>query len=321
MKNITCDITGQTIVGGMPNFGRGVHSILIDANQDISCNVTFLGTGRGAVTPQVLGDMWKQQTGGVNLSAAGLTAAFLAAKTPANIVTPIVSSIQSAATQSPAHICDLTGETIAVGTRNYGRGTATVNVYEGIRMDVSFYKGNSGGVDLSQNGFIAAMEAARLKAAAMGTTAATGTLTFTGVAIANETVTINGRVYTYKAALTGAANEVLIGANQTESAANLAAAINGTGGSGTTYGVGTVPHADVTAQNNAATVILTAKNNGTGANAFGTTETLTNGSWGAATLTGGTVATATGTVSANHIASGAPGFVATEAAGVSRPND
>ena len=69
---------------------------------------------------------------------------------------------------------------------------------------------------------------------------------------------------------------------------NLIAAINGGTGSGTLYGTGTVAHTLVTASAGAGTtVVLTAKTGGTAGNAIVTTETMTNASFGAVTLTGG----------------------------------
>ncbi len=123
---------------------------------------------------------------------------------------------------------------------------------------------------------------------------ATGTLTTTGNAVADETVTIGGRVYTWKAALTGS-NQVLVGASAQDSLDNLEAAVTGGAGAGTIYGTGTVAHADVNAVRISATLVVTAKVRGTGGNAIATTETMTNASWGAATLTGAIDATTTQT--------------------------
>lgn len=64
------------------------------------------------------------------------------------------------------------------------------------------------------------------------------------------------RTYTFKAALTGAANEVKIGAATSDTAANLAAAINAGAGSGATYGTGTTANAFVSAAAAASVVSL-----------------------------------------------------------------
>lgn len=55
---------------------------------------------------------------------------------------------------------------------------------------------------------------------------ATGTITVGGQPANTNTVTIGGTALTFLTVLTGAAHEVLIGADTTETAANLAAAIN-----------------------------------------------------------------------------------------------
>lgn len=95
---------------------------------------------------------------------------------------------------------------------------------------------------------------------------------FPTVPVDGNTVTIvanSSRVYTFKTALTGAANEIHIN-GQDGSLLNLSRAINLTGTIGTDYGTGTVINADVSAN---ATVVshaltLTSKVTGTGGNAY-----------------------------------------------------
>lgn len=120
--------------------------------------------------------------------------------------------------------------------------------------------------------------------------AATGALTLTANAANDETVTIGARTYTYKTTLTGAADEVLIGVDEIDSLDNLIAAINDDiTAEGVLYGTGTVKHPDVTASAGSGSVMdVTAVAEGAAFNSVATTETLSNGSWGAATLTGGT---------------------------------
>jgi hypothetical protein len=66
-------------------------------------------------------------------------------------------------------------------------------------------------------------------------------LTFTGilelavVPVATNTVTINGVVFTFVAAVGATAGNVLIGANAAAAQANLISAVNGSAGAGTTY--------------------------------------------------------------------------------------
>lgn len=129
-------------------------------------------------------------------------------------------------------------------------------------------------------------------------TAPTGTLTSSGVAVADETVTIGGVTYTWKAAITAdsAANEVKIGAAATNSLDNLKDAINGTalvGAPGTEYSQKTVRHPHVTAGAKNATTLVVASTDTNTSGALATTETMTNWAWGAATLSAGTAGTQT----------------------------
>ncbi len=118
---------------------------------------------------------------------------------------------------------------------------------------------------------------------------ASNTLSAIGNASANDTVVAGATTYTFKAALTGAANEVLIGANASSSLSNLAAAINAGPGAGVAYGVGTVANTSVSAAaNSQGTVTLTAIVSGVGGNAIvSTTSAATFGFSNAATLAGG----------------------------------
>jgi len=124
-------------------------------------------------------------------------------------------------------------------------------------------------------------------------TAASGTLTTTGVFSNNETVTIGSRVYTMKTTLTGAADEVLIGGSAAISLDNIKLAVNAGATAGTEYGLGTAAHELVTATTNAATTqLFVSIEEGLGANTIETTETATNASFGATTLAGGVAGTA-----------------------------
>jgi hypothetical protein len=112
-------------------------------------------------------------------------------------------------------------------------------------------------------------------------------------AVADETVTIASQVYTFKA-LAAAPNDVLIGADSSATAANLASAINAGAGAGTAYGTGTVANASVTAAAVANVVTVTAIIPGTVGNSIAIAEGMTQGSWASAatTLAGGTDASA-----------------------------
>lgn len=129
--------------------------------------------------------------------------------------------------------------------------------------------------------------------------AASLALTLSAITSADtQTVTIGGQVYTLHTSLSGfttTPNAVLIGADTTAMAANLAAAINAGTGAGTTYGTGTVANASVTATSALGVLTVTAKTPGTAGNSVAVAETLTNGSWagGATALAGGANASTT----------------------------
>jgi hypothetical protein len=89
---------------------------------------------------------------------------------------------------------------------------------------------------------------------------------------ANETITIGDQVYTYKAAVGATANEVLIGADQTASALNLAAAINLGDTAGTNYGSATVLNSYASAVQAGPVVTLTFKEPGIIANGIALAE-------------------------------------------------
>lgn len=115
--------------------------------------------------------------------------------------------------------------------------------------------------------------------------------------VAAETVTIDSVVYSFVNVLSetnGAAaiaNQVLFGADSAAALDNLKLAINfDTDGAdeGTLYSTGTVIHPTVTATTNDNThQTVAAKVKGTAAHSIATTETLTNGSWGAGVLAAG----------------------------------
>lgn len=120
--------------------------------------------------------------------------------------------------------------------------------------------------------------------------AATGTLTLTGTVADGEQVTIDAKTYTYKTAINDANDgEVLIGASFAKSAENLAAAVDLDLPVSGRYATATTLHPTVTASDAIVNeVAATAKTKGSDANTLATTETIANGSWGGATLSGGT---------------------------------
>ena len=116
----------------------------------------------------------------------------------------------------------------------------------------------------------------------------TGTLTLTGQPLENETVTITGKAYRFQTVLTDVDGNVLIGATPSDSLDNLIAAINLGPGAGVDYAALTTVHPTVTAAAGVGdTMDITVTLSGSAGNSTSTTTNLTNGSWGAATTTGG----------------------------------
>ena len=121
---------------------------------------------------------------------------------------------------------------------------------------------------------------------------AKGTLTASGALQNTETVTIGVQTYTFKTTLSTPAvpYEVKVGADKAASLANLAAAINGDEGAGSTYATGTPKNVLVTATSDSTTLVVTAKQAGADGNSIASTETCANAAFGAATLAGGVTA-------------------------------
>lgn len=124
------------------------------------------------------------------------------------------------------------------------------------------------------------------------TGSATGTLTISSTGPVNdEIITINGRVYTFKTALsTGPTveDEILLGGTINDTAQNVADAINADADAiGTGFSEGTVIHPDVFATVASAVVTFIARESGDEGNAITLVETGTNLAVSGATLTGG----------------------------------
>ena len=107
----------------------------------------------------------------------------------------------------------------------------------------------------------------------VGGVAATGTITFTGAPVANETITVRGIVYTFKT-LAATATEITIGANVTATAANTVLKINAND-----------PLLD--ALSALGVVTIGASDTGTYGNAYTLAQAATNTAVSGATLTGG----------------------------------
>lgn len=102
---------------------------------------------------------------------------------------------------------------------------------------------------------------------------AAGTITFTGLPVADETIAVNGTTYTFKAAA-ASATEITIGADATETASNTASKIDAN-------------DAGVDAVNVAGVVTVSAAATGEYGNAITLAESATNTAVSGATLSGG----------------------------------
>lgn len=132
------------------------------------------------------------------------------------------------------------------------------------------------------------------------------TLTLSGNAVADETITIGGKVYTFVATINNAIeNQILIGAAATNTLDNIKSAImEDPAGRGTLYSNGTTKHPQVNVSSKTATtVVIRAEEYGAAGTSIDTAETMTNGSW--ANTTAGVTGTAPTERSKQNISGGA----------------
>lgn len=119
-------------------------------------------------------------------------------------------------------------------------------------------------------------------------TAATATLTASGVFTNTQTVVIGGKTYTTQTSLTNSDGNVLIGADAAATLQNLYDAINLTGTAGTQYAAAMTINPEVKATAvTATTLVCTAKTPGSVGNLIATTETQTNAAWGGSVMASG----------------------------------
>jgi len=125
---------------------------------------------------------------------------------------------------------------------------------------------------------------------ALSAAKATGTYTNAAIAVAGETVTIDGVTYRYSDTISATLEQpydVLVGANPTASLANLILAIDAGATAGTEYGLGTVAHPRVSGvSSDATTAVVTYDAFGVKGNSA-LTSCSSAGAWGAAALAGG----------------------------------
>lgn len=122
---------------------------------------------------------------------------------------------------------------------------------------------------------------------------ASGTITFAGLPADGDTVTIDGRTYTFKTTLSGAADQIKIAANVTNQAVFMGEAIvNHQNTAGTGYTTNTTRHNTVVASYSSNVVTVKAAARGTWGNAITLAKNSVNTAISGATLTGGSDAPA-----------------------------
>ncbi len=189
--------------------------------------------------------------------------------------------------QSPGATLALTIDDSTILIGGTAQLTAVLTRVDATTTDVTtkatYTNDGTNNISVTQAGVVTGVE---------GNVKATVTLTASDVFTADETITLGNKVYTIKDTVTTVANTVLKGASAAATLDNLKSAVNGTAGSGTTYGSATVAHTQLDATTNTDTTqLFVAKLGGTTANAYVSTETCTNAAFGAVTLTGGTAKT------------------------------
>lgn len=170
---------------------------------------------------------------------------------------------------------------VASGGNNYILGSNSSNTaleFKAPTGSGSPVLGTSPTINLSGGGSIQVPEKTPVNAVA-----AQGTITMSGIAIANETFVVSTQTFTWKATRTGA-GEVTIGASASEAVTNIVTAI-------------TTDLATVTAVDGAGdTVVVTAVTKGTSGNSIPFTEASTNMAVDGANFLGGTTTGVDGTL-------------------------
>ena len=179
------------------------------------------------------------------------------------------------------------------GTVAYGVGTPHTNA--------QVTAANTGGTALTVSAIASgtAGNGIAVSAAPFGATtyaianpATTGGLDHNGVAAVGDTVTIGSQKYTFAGTVTAGSqpNTILVGADEATSLANLANAVNGGTGSGTTYSASTPKNTAATAVASTTSILFTAITPGTIGNnlvSAATSVVGTDNSFGSGTFAGG----------------------------------
>jgi flagellin len=276
-------------------YGVGtVANVNVNAVTAGATTLTFAsninGTGGNAITSTTTqagneaftGATLAGGTAGSTVTVGGQTYTFVAALSHTATANEVISSSQATG------LTNLTAAVNGAGGTNYSSNTVrnanvtAATLVAGTSLTFTANVAGAGGNFLSGT-------------ATVGTFA---TLDFTGgadagappVAKGGDTVTVGTQTYTFVTALnsTPTANEVLVGASEAASLANLANAINGGSGAGATYGAPTVKNVDASAAATPTTVVFTALTKGTTGNGIATAATGSSNTFASTSLSGGT---------------------------------
>lgn len=280
--NVTALVEAGTSPAGTLTFSANVNGL---AGNAITSTVT--GSGTETFTAGVLAN----GTAGSTVAVGGKTYTAVAALSLTPTANEFVATSQATG---------LTNLALAV---NQGAGAGT-DYGTGTIQNTNVTAGTASGTALTFTANVAGAAGNFITGAS--SVGSFGTLDFAGganagaapIATAGDTVAVGGTTYTFVNALstTPVANQILVEATDAASLANLANAVNGGTGSGTTYSSNTVANTNVTAATGATTTgletvtfsaitkglagnTISSTTTGTGANAFGGLE-LTGGAAG-----------------------------------------
>ena len=260
----------------------------------------------------------------LNISQTPATATLTAASTPAtDVITPSANPLAGDTVTVGGQTYDIVAAIggVAAGHIQVLKGAALTNTLDNLAAAINGTAGagttyaygtgtgantqataaNTGGTALTVtatatgtagNGITVSAVASGATTYAVATPTTTGGQDLNGVAQANDTVKVGNQTYTFVASLAGnpPANSVLLGANETSSLANLAAAVNGASGAGVTYSANTAKNASATATAGQFSIVFTAITPGVGGNNLASVSSVTtDNTFGGATFSGGAV--------------------------------
>jgi len=180
------------------------------------------------------------------------------------------------------------GTLYAYGT---GAGSANTQVTAAMNSGNTALVLSAAATGTAGNGITVSANFATPANVSVATPTTTGGQDLNGVAQNGDTVTIGTQTYTFVNSITNStANQVLVGNTETQSLANLAAAVNGATGAGTTYSSSTAKNAVASASAGQFSIVFTALTPGVAGNGLAsTTSSTTDNTFASTTFSGGNV--------------------------------